>query len=377
MQNIQKTAPKLEYNAVSSSLKKANTALVVLTQRPSIDIMAAGLSLYLALKKQGKNTMIACATQPTVAYNRLFGVDKVTQEVGNKNLVISFPCAEDSLEKVSYNITSDKFNLVIEQKEGQPRVQTKDIVYNYAGMSADIVFAVGASKLEDLGSIYQADTSFFTKTQVVNISSHPAGTLFGQLNIFNAGASSVSELTASLIKTAQIGINADIATNLVAGIESATNNLAYKTTGDTFALLGWLVNAGGKRGHIQPVAPAAPRPASWPARTPSFGASMSQSVSQPYMGQSQSQPVNFNQPPVPFNAQPTSAQPVGTQPTSAQPVGTQPTSAQPKVKPVDTESGHKPVESMPTGTEPAKEADGAIPKPDWFKPKIYKGKTRV
>lgn len=343
---------KLDYTAVSESLAKANSALIVLSQKPSIDSVAAGLALYLALIKQNKKAIIACASPLTVAYNRLFAVNKVVPEVGNKNLLISFPCTEDSLEKVSYNIDNNRFNLVIEQKEDKPQVDVGDIKYNYVGTKADLVIAVGVNKIEDLGSIYQNDTAFFAQAEIVNINTFPTGTLFGRMNIFDPQASSVSELMAELIKKSQLNIDADIATNLIAGIEVATGNLTYRATGNTFGILGWLMNIGGKRGNFNsPVMMSTGQTmdsSAWRPQTAPFGASMRQQAAPAsYTGQAPSRPsVNL---PV-SNRTMNSANPANQKTVN---------------------------DDILPGTEPSKEADGSIPRPDWFKPKIFKGKSKV
>lgn len=202
----------------------------------------------------------------------------------------------------------------------------------------------GASKIEDLGVLYQEENAFFANTQVVNISNSPAGGLFGKLNIFNTQASSVSELTALFIKKNELPIEQDLSTNLVAGMEASTNNMAFKTSADTFEIMAWLMKNGGRRNHLGQFTPHQANlnkmPVNWGAQAP-FAAQMSQS-----------NPVN--------NAN--NGNIYGKNPTLNQ--GNNLFYKQPKVE-------------EPFGTEPDKEGDSAIPKPDWFKPKIFKGKTKV
>lgn len=135
-----------DYIAAGNDLAKAKTVLILLPQNPSLDAAAAALALYLSVSKVQKTVNIACANPLTVAFNRLYAVNKVKQEIGNKNLLISFDCPEESLEKVSYNIENNTFNLVVEKKSGYPALQTKDLKYNYTGVSADIVFILGGKQ---------------------------------------------------------------------------------------------------------------------------------------------------------------------------------------------------------------------------------------
>lgn len=357
--------PINDTEAVARNLTAANSILIVLPQRPTIDSAAAGLALFLSLSEQKKKTVIACANPMTVTYNRLFGVDKVVQNIGNKNLVISFPCPEESLEKVSYNIDSNVFNLVIERKGSYGPVPSKDVSYNYTGVAADLVLVIGANRIEDLGSLYQGETTFFAETQVVNINHSPSGVAFGKLNIFDPQASSVSELVAILMQKAQLPVNGDLATNLVAGIEAGTNNLAHKTGAKTFELMAWLMASGAKRGHLtpamtapgyQPFGPGGGMRPGWNDTVP-FGASVSQPMAAPFNGM--------------------------TGPAAPPPFTNQPNNNIPRSMPFRPPKAGKNVisdnpEIQPFTTEPDKENyKPATPQPDWFKPKIFKGKTKV
>jgi nanoRNase/pAp phosphatase (c-di-AMP/oligoRNAs hydrolase) len=76
-------------NSFSSILTSAKTVLVFLPDNPNFDEVAAGLSLFASLKGV-KEATISCMAQMRVEHNRLLGVDKISQELGNKNLTIRF-----------------------------------------------------------------------------------------------------------------------------------------------------------------------------------------------------------------------------------------------------------------------------------------------
>ena len=63
-----------QYNIqpISKSLETAKTVLILLPQKPNLDVTAAGLSLYLSLSNHQKKTIIGCPTPMTVNFNRLF-----------------------------------------------------------------------------------------------------------------------------------------------------------------------------------------------------------------------------------------------------------------------------------------------------------------
>ena len=90
-----------DLQSLASSLTSANSVLIVLPQNPDLDKAAAGLGLSLSLIKAGKKSHVVSPSPMTAGLSRLVGVDKVSGEISNKNLVISFSVPEEAIEKVS------------------------------------------------------------------------------------------------------------------------------------------------------------------------------------------------------------------------------------------------------------------------------------
>lgn len=245
---------------VKQVLATAKQILILLPQNPDEDSVAAGLALYLSLKKQQLNVLIGCSTPMTVGFNRLFAVDKIKSRIGNQNLVISFNFPEDSLEKVSYDKDpqNQKFNITIEPKAGMQPLDTNSVEYSYTGSNADVIFVVGAQTLEDLGELFKSEQKLLedkSKT-LVNLSASDKNSQFGTVNLYDPTASSCCEIMFTVLSDLQLPIDTDLATNLLAGIEAKTANFtALKTTADTFEIIAHLVRQGAKRGQAPVVAP--------------------------------------------------------------------------------------------------------------------------
>jgi len=259
-----------QYNTqpIQVALETAKTVLILLPQNPSLDAAAAGLSLYLSLLNQQKKTTIGCSTPMTVNFNRLFAVDKIKSNIGNQNLVISFQYDEDSLEKVSYDKDpqNQKIHLTIEPKAGCSPLDSQSVEYSYTGSSADLIFVVGAKSKEDLGPLYQQEKTLLDDPQktVVNLSNIDKNTQFGTVNLFDPTSAGCSEITFITLKSLNLPINQDIATNLLAGIESATNNLAQTSSPETYETVAELIRLGAKKGYISLT------PISRPTSTPTW-----------------------------------------------------------------------------------------------------------
>lgn len=316
---------QFDLQPIQQNLAEAKNVLILVAANPNLDSLGAGLALYLSFKKQGKNVGIGCPTPMTVAFNRLIGVNKVTDKIGSRNLIISFDYIKDSIEKVSYNIENDKFNLVVEPKPNYPPLDSDKVSYSHTGAEADIVFIVGATKLEDLEKLYFGDKKIFTDKLTVNIDYKRHNTRFGQVNLHNPQTASCSEIVAGLIKSLNLPVDQDIATNLYAGIKTNTTNFqTVNTNASTFEAAAWCIKNGARKNQVASVGQV---------RQPQFQQPQSQLQPQPQpLRQSPGQPR--------------------TQPDAPPP----PSFSQQFSSPEDKESK---------------------PPPDWFKPKIYKGKNLV
>lgn len=306
--------------SLPQKINKAKSFLVVLPKNLNLDSAAAALALFLSLKKKNKRVKIGCPVEMTVEYNRLFGVDKISQEIGSRNLIVSFDYIEDSIEKVSYHVANRKFNLVIQPKNGFEPLDSKKVEYNYGGADADIIFIIGTQKLEDLGSIYEQNEKVFNEAETVNIDLNPANTKFGKTNLVLPTQTAMSQIVARIFKKLNLAVDQDIATNIIAGIESATNFLQSRTTAGIFDTMAWAMRHGGKQGHLQG-------------------------------GVSTFAPVSTS----PFTTLPA-------QPQQAQ-------TAPPQTPPSFTKQQTK--ASQQTNNSGNSEEKTSAPTPDWFKPKIF------
>jgi hypothetical protein len=230
-------------NSFSSIVESANSILILLPTKPYFDQVAAGLSLYLSLKKQ-KEVNISCPAEMIVEFNRLIAIDKISTELGNKNLTIKFPDYNASdIERVSYDIENGEFKLTVIPKPGflSPKKEQLEI-YN-SGISADTVILIGGGNISHFPLITSKDCS---NSKLIHIGTR--GIEHDGLMSFSRPSSSVSEIVTSLIEEGNFYIDPDIATNLIAGIEEASKDFkSPEVTADTFQKIANLMKSGGNR----------------------------------------------------------------------------------------------------------------------------------
>lgn len=230
----------------SSLINKSESLLIILPQNPSFDQVAAGLSLYLSTRDR-KETSIYCPSQMLVEFNRIVGVNKVSQEFGNKNLVMKF---EDypakSIERVSYDIEDSQFKLTIIPKVGSPSPKKAQIRLSYSGVTADCIVLISGNSQSDFPFLTSQD---ITSSKLVHIGTRDFSVSDGpRVLSFARPASCLSEVVAFLIREGNFTLDNDIATNLLAGIEKASRNFSTnEVTANTFEVVAYLMKKGGRR----------------------------------------------------------------------------------------------------------------------------------
>lgn len=233
-------------NSFKSLVDTANSILILLPTKPNFDQVAAGLSFYLGLK-DSKNINISSPTPMLVEFNRLVGVTKIGQELGNKNLTVRFidyPASD--IERVSYDIENGQFRLSVIPKTGFAAPKKEQVELSYAGVSADLVVLLGGENESNFPALASSDLA---GAKIVHIGTRVLSNTFDRpILSFARPASSVSEIVYTLIHEVGGIIDADVATNLLAGIEEGSQYFkGQDVTAETFEIVAHLLRAGGQR----------------------------------------------------------------------------------------------------------------------------------
>lgn len=233
-------------------IQQAKDVLIVTHERPNADAIGSSLALYLGLKGMGKNVIIACPDPMTVEFSRFVGLNKIVQKIGKRNFVISLDYVEGSIEKVSYNIDGDKFNLVIEPREGFDIFSEEKVHFHHMGTPADVIIAVDTIHLGGLKDLYEKEKELFASKPLINVDRHPNNMRFGTINIVHPQASSTAELVYAMLGALQINLTQDIATNLLNAVYDATRSFTVNNLSpESFELAAAAVRAGGRRFPVQ------------------------------------------------------------------------------------------------------------------------------
>lgn len=319
------------------SLSKSNSIGVMVGNNPTVDQMAAALSLYLSLNKVNKKAIIASPTNPIVEVSSLVGVDKVQTTLGVDaagDLVVTFPYNEGEIDKVSYTLENNFLNIIVKAGEKGLTFDEKDVKFiRGGGENIDLLFVIGTPRVSDLGDLLSGDK--LKNVKIVNIDNKAENQGYGDIVQVIPTASSISELVTEILVELGFNLDKDVSQNLMSGMVSATDNFkSPNSSALAFEMAGILMQRGATRSRDD-------------------FASSSFTPNQQIAGQIQ--PVQQMQPQV----QPQQ---------SVQPVQIQQPEPQPVQQVVQPTFEQKPAEQNQT--------QQAAPL-DWLTPKVYKGGSGV
>ena len=254
-------------NSFLNLIDSATSILVVLPTKPYFDQVAAGLSLYLSIHDR-KEVSIFSPSPMTVGFNRLIGVNKISADIGSKNLTIKFAGYDaTNIDKVSYDIDNGEFKLTVVPKTGQVAPQKEQVNVSYAGVAADLVILVGGANDSHFPILASNELS---GAKIIHIGTRVLDSSREIMSFAKPGATT-SELVANLIKENGLTIDADTATNLVMGIEEGSLNFtSNEVTPETFETFAGLLRSGGQRIPKVKLSPIGFPPGAIPTRP--FGA---------------------------------------------------------------------------------------------------------
>jgi len=231
-------------NSFASLVDSAASILVLLPTKPYFDQVAAGLSLYLSIHDK-KEVNISCPSPMMVGFSRIIGVNRITSELGSKNLTIKFKGYDaGNIEKVSYDIVNGEFNLTVVPKPGFTAPTREQMDLSFSGISADLVILIGGANDSHFPILESEELS---GAKVAHVGNRTLSSSRDVMSFAKPGATT-SELIANLIKENNMSMDPDIATNLVMGVEEGSANFtSSEVTPDTFETFAWLLRSGGVR----------------------------------------------------------------------------------------------------------------------------------
>lgn len=223
------------YSELQRLIGPSNNILICLPKAVNFDQVAAGLSLYLILNQNGKNVSIVAPEPMTVGLSHLVGLDKISNTLEGKNLILKINVPIADIETVSTTDDGQNLSVVIIPKKDYPAINKEQITFSGAQAQGDLVITVGVKKLEDLGTLVTDNQDLFNQKPIIDLDNSGENTNFGKLNVIDPLASTLSEMTVAIINGLSMPLDEDVANNLLQGLKAGTNNFQdQKVRAETF-----------------------------------------------------------------------------------------------------------------------------------------------
>lgn len=237
---------------VRDFLEQGKQTLIVLPSVPSTDAIASGLAFLLFLQKQGKKAkVVASDFQLPTNHAFLPNSKEIDSSLAQgEKLVITLRLANTKVDQLSYDVHGDALRVFITPKEGT--LSPRDVSAASGGFEYGLIVTLDAPDLESLGELFERHSDFFYNTPIVNIDHRARNSNFGQVNLIDPTATSTSEVLFALLhELGDAFIDADIATNMLAGIISKTKSFqTLSVTPKSLSLASQLIARGARREEI-------------------------------------------------------------------------------------------------------------------------------
>ncbi len=344
---------------IKDTIASSQLVSIAVSQNPTIDQMAAALSLYLNFSSQGKRVTVVSPTEPIVELSSLVGIDKVksSNEGTGGDLVVSFPYREGEIEKVSYTIDNGQLNIVVKAGANGLTFSEQDVLFKRGADKPDLLVTVGVQRLSDIGGLFPQDA--LTDVTIINIDNSSQNEGFGGMVLVSPKFSSLSEQVADLMLNLGYEVDVDESQNLLSGIINATNNFQNPNTS---YLAFEIASIFMKRGAVRSV--RSPQPAA------------QQRQFQPQARPQQRQQIQPQQSPSRQNDRQVRRDAI------REALKTQSQNRQDQLRREDRNNQPRPQQqAQPQQLQPQPQQETTTPsqKPpsDWLTPKVYKGSTNV
>lgn len=225
----------MQVNVIGFQLKelfeKTRKGLIVLGDNADVDSGSLAASLLEVLLSYKKESFLVTNSEIPLAAKPLVKAEQLQTKVEPKSLVLSFDWTKSALDKVSYSLDGNRFDLIISSKG--KKIDPAEISYSYKGSDFDLIISVGVQNLEFLEKI-GIDKDSFERTPSINFDKNPANTKFAKINIVNENTDSLSSLAVNIFKQAEISLPTRAAETLLFGMRNSTGNFTTVSDPATF-----------------------------------------------------------------------------------------------------------------------------------------------
>lgn len=234
-------------------ISDARRVLCLTHANPDGDGLSAILALRAALRKLGKEVIVAAADPVPASLGFLPGAAAVSTSLsGSDSLGLQLPVGERAVS-VSHKLEDGVLTIFVTAGGGR-QFRFDELQPAAGGADFDLIITADVPELARLGRLFEANPSLFYERPVINIDHHADNAGFGTVNLVDVTAASSTELVARLFAALPGGMDLadeDTATLLLTGIITDTGSFQNSnTTPRSLDLAAELIERGARQQEI-------------------------------------------------------------------------------------------------------------------------------
>jgi hypothetical protein len=204
--------------------------ILIISPENSIDLKVSSFALVYFLENLNKKVTLFSSKKD---FSEISFLPKPINTISNLNglrdFQLIFNTEKNKIVNVKTNQKENKYIINITPEKGI--INPRDFSFIPAKFKFDLIVILGSPSMENLGDIYLSNTDLFFEIPKINIDFNPSNENYGQVNIIDETASSVSEILAELFFNNNPDlIDKKISQSLLTGIISATESFQIPTT---------------------------------------------------------------------------------------------------------------------------------------------------
>lgn len=211
---------------IVQKIKDFSNILIAVNDNPSVDELAAALSLTLALNKSGKHaTAVASGQMPEAL--KFLNPDKTfeTSVDSLRDFVIAL--SKDKADHLRYKLVDDHVKIFITPYKSI--ISEKDLEFEQGDFNVDLILALGVQDKQNLDAALRAHGRIFHDASAAVITAGEKSSKLTEINWHEENASGLSEMILELIESSAFdkkSLSKPVATALLAGIVSETERFS-------------------------------------------------------------------------------------------------------------------------------------------------------
>lgn len=237
-----------------TTLSQAKRLLIIYNGQTSLDVAACATSLFCQARARQQEVTLLSTAAPIVAHSNLVGIDKAQTQLEKRNFIITLDYDETHIDKVVSHLdeTNKKLLLVVQPRPNTKPVEESSVHFSYEGLEYDQIVIFDIHQRSVLEKIFGQDSKNLATEKLISLGSRSTPDYATSFCLTTDTAECLSADFVQALQANSPALDADLATNLMLGIEDKTKHFTSCDNPEIFTIAAWLLSQGARRHQTPP-----------------------------------------------------------------------------------------------------------------------------